>query len=67
MNESILVVVDNQIYRAIGNISRKILHESDSATSVIEHATDQFQGNGGQVLLENGDFTLDRPIQLTNK
>lgn len=66
MNESILVVADNQIYRAIGNISRKILHESDSATSVIEHAIDQFQGNGGQVLLENGDFTLDRPIQLTN-
>ena len=64
MNQSILVIADEQTYRAIGNISREILHAADSAAPVIQHAVDQFEGRGGQVLLENGDFTLDSPIQL---
>lgn len=66
MNQSILVIADEQTYRAIGNISRETLHAADSAASVIQYAVDQFEGRGGQVLLENGDFTFDSPIQLPN-
>ena len=52
---------------ALGGVTREVLFEGESAAQVIQQAIDRQGAGGGEVLLEQGTFELDRPLALHNQ